>query len=1083
MYQSSLTKNRFVYLPFFFYLPILTATVFFSGCDSANIEQAGDIGLLENVGPTDEIAGNISDTSDIDGLLLELRTPEFGAADPARPARLVVPGLIEAENHAAIRGTSSTVNVPPTEAGVGKAVVPTSDRTQYNFAINVTEAGRYNVRIRYANFRQEAPVATLLRNGRIELGSTRLSGTGSADNYQEAIVGDVPLSAGLQTLSLVVDSSGESNIRINWLYPDPIFSEAAAQHTITVDPINGADGSGNTQQTLPGAFDRVAQIIASDPQHGPIDVILEQGYHELSSTLRLDRKHAATMTGPVRVKGRSGAYVRVGAGRQIDASQFELITDTATLNRLPQTARGKVYRAKLDDSWDQRFPGVVSYNDVRQELARFPNIGFTRPIEITSDSFKTFEGIDGPLWAQELAAGGEMFIRGHIIAQEFIERDTVAAVSNDGRITFSELRDIPNSGRGPKLYIFNVLAALDTPGEYYYDKTLNELYLWPVTPLSTDPEIRVGGNFEAINGTDQAYLRFEGIHFQDNGLQDGGSVRHLLVLRGKGLQLIGNHFRNSRAGATVRLTDGHSNQLRSNDFYDVENGFVVRGFQSRELPFDGSTFSNAVVRNNHIYSTMGNGYGGTGVVTGVGGRYQNNLIHDVQGGAQFNANSDALYELNEVYDSGWENGDWNIFYHGVSYAHWGNVMRYNFFHNMVRLPRVRRAGAVRSDDGGQGIAYTGNVFYKTADYAIAYAGAGHTTTNNIAINTSSFLLAEENTLGNPQPIRSRAEAEQFFASQRNCTDGNKQCFIVNAERIYGTSEYWLDPHFRFKYPVAAEAYDTNPFNYTGGVVENNLAVNLVTDISGGRGEPEGFPFAKFERPLVEDMSIFKDPNVLDFSFNNSYQRPFGFRVIPFDQIGLFRDDDYRSRTPHKPTYRAEAKLRWQNFTSNSTGRRPDPVAENVPYYDRKKARTTHFDLGTYISPLRQNYHLLTRQTSGSYGWAWDLIFSSSPGTFEIDADNGAWYALVTLGDASAAHDQMSVAVEGQAGDTGINTAAGQFVNACAESVVSDGRLSVTISDQGGTDPNWVATRIIISKAPFPGCSNRILPGNAAIQGF
>jgi len=155
------------------------------------------------------------------------------------------------------------------------------------------------------------------------------------------------------------------------------------------------------------------------------------------------------------------------------------------------------------------------------------------------------------------------------------------------------------------------------------------------------------------------------------------------------------------------------------------------------------------------------------------------------------------------------------------------------------------------------------------------------------------------------------------------------------------------------------------------------------------------------------MSIFKNPDVLDFSFNNSYQRPSGFRVIPFDQIGLFRHDDYRSRTPHKPTYRAEAKLRWQNFTSNSTGRSPDPVAENVPYYDRRKARTTRFDLGTFTSPLWQNYHLLTRQTSGSYGWAStaqlcsvdrgqinginnfnrDLIFSSSPGTFEIDAES------------------------------------------------------------------------------------------------
>lgn len=1077
---------------YFSLLPALFAVLLVAGCDGSS------------VGSSAEITEQSIDTSDFPEKDLGEPLPRVAAANSLRPERLVVPGLIEAEFHASIGGTSMTVTVPSTEAGVGQAVIPTAPSTRYNYALNVTEAGIYDIRIRYTHFFGEAPIATLRTNGRILLGSVQLSGTGSSENFQDVVVRNVRLNAGLQTLGMTVEGTGGAGTRINWLYPEPVLSQAAAQHTITVDPVNGSDGAGNSLRSLPAAFNRVAEIIAADANHGPIDVILEEGYHELTQTLLLNGSHAGTMAGPVRVKGRSGAYVRVGGGRQIDAGDFSLVDDAASLQRLSENARGKVYRVVLDDSWDPRFPGIMSYNDERQEVARFPNIGYTRILDLDSDSFKTFDSFNADRWAAELETGSTMYIRGHIKSQEFIERDTVAAVSDDGRITFSTLRDVPqgsSSNRGPSLYIYNVLAELDTPGEFYYDQSSNELFLWPVTPLSTGPEIRIGGHYELINGVDQAYIRFENIHFQDTGLHDAVTVKHMVVLRGKGLQIVGNDFRNGQARASLRLADGHSHLIRSNDFYDAENAFISSGIGPRTLPLDGSTFSNARLINNHIHSTLGNGYGGIGVVTGVGGRFQNNLIHNVQGGGTFTVNSDGLYELNEAYDSGWENGDWNIFYHAASYALWGNVMRYNFFHNIVRPAGVRRFGAVRTDDGGQGVAYTGNIFYKTGDYAIAYSGGGHTTTNNIAINTESLQQAEEQRFGGQSPIRTAAEVEQFWELQRNCVDGNKRCVINNAAAIYGDPEYWLNPSFRYKYPVAASMYEGNPFNFTGSRIERNLVVDVVDDISGNRGEPEEFPFAIFERPIVAEMSIFRDPDVLDFSFNDNFQRPFGFRVIPFDRIGLFTDGNYRERTPHKKTYRADAKLRWQNLNSVSRGVRANPATSNNAYYDRAKANTIYYDLGTYTSPLFQNHNLLTNETTGSYGWSnpqslraidrgavagvntvdRDLITARTPGTFEMDVDPGAWYVRVTLGDALFPRDQMSVSVEGERGDSGINTDIGQFINACAEAVVNDGRLSVTISDDGGNDPSWTATRIIVSKAPF-GCSNRILPGNAALAG-
>jgi len=68
--------------------------------------------------------------------------------------------------------------------------------------------------------------------------------------------------------------------------------------------------------------------------------------------------------------------------------------------------------------------------------------------------------------------------------------------------------------------------------------------------------------------------------------------------------------------------------------------------------------------------------------------------------------------------------------------------------------------------------------------------------------------------------------------------------------------------------------------------------------------------------------------------------------------------------------------------------------------------------------------------SAVYGWRSAselraLDRDSVRGVNEINRD----YVLVTLGDATAAHDQMPLAVEGEPGSTRIDTAAGQFVNA------------------------------------------------------
>ncbi|TNJ43112.1 T9SS type A sorting domain-containing protein [Tamlana fucoidanivorans] len=141
-----------------------------------------------------------------------------------------------------------------------------------------------------------------------------------------------------------------------------------------------------------------------------------------------------------------------------------------------------------------------------------------------------------------------------------------------------------------------------------------------------------------------------------------------------------------------------------------------------------------------------------------------------------------------------------------------------------------------------------------------------------------------------------------------------------------------------------------------------------------------------------------------------------------------------------------------------------------------------FDLGTRTSALWPDYDRVHGDTSNSlYGWTdtsvvvdrdrgsdsgtnnlnRDLCMSSEPATFETKVQNGNWEVLITFGDRSYAHDEIFVKAEGVDKLEHISTTPAVYFNRKFEVEVMDGKLSLEFSDRGGSDSNWVATRIIL----------------------
>ena len=163
-----------------------------------------------------------------------------------------------------------------------------------------------------------------------------------------------------------------------------------------------------------------------------------------------------------------------------------------------------------------------------------------------------------------------------------------------------------------------------------------------------------------------------------------------------------------------------------------------------------------------------------------------------------------------------------------------------------------------------------------------------------------------------------------------------------------------------------------------------------------------------------------------------------------------------------------------------------PVAGTVP-----PAAPRRFDFGTDSSPLAAGYARVTPATAylpgAGFGWSAGTIdsrdrsqgskltcdFNFTPlGTFVVDLPSGVYDVVVTIGDASGAHDQMGIFLEGSQVDT-VTTAVNEIVTRTYRVTVTGDQLTVGLDDLGGSDQYAVINALVAHWRRGP---SRRLPG-------
>lgn len=679
----------------------------------------------------------------------------------------------------------------------------------------------------------------------------------------------------------------------------PAFaSEPVSAIYVAVDGDDSNDGSITSPfATLEAAREKVREMKHSgSTPSGGIRIYLRGGTYFRNQTFTMTEQDSGTAQSPVIYSAYPGEKVTITGGISLDGKDFSPVSDQEQLNRLPKAARDKVYCVELSkygisELLEAKPKMMALFNDQSMNLARWPNDDYYIVPEVldTGTNLRNYgedknppnspdyippekqkndpgiikydaenisnwsnleniylEGYWGVLWSTDIL--------------QIAERDVKNKTLTFNRATTYSV--VPNIAR---FYAYNVFEEIDAPGEYYIDQNTMTMYLYPPENIKNAKIELTQSDAEFINMQDVSYVAFSGINFETNAksaiLMNGGSditiqdcnfskIQNVCVDADDTIRLgvASCNFKNI-GGIGVAIDSGDRQTLTSSECY-VEN-----------CSFE--TFSQI----HRTYNPAIQPYG-------VGIRMSNNVFHDAPHTAILFNGNDMLMEYNEIYDVLKETDDAGAIYAGRDMTWRGNIIQYNYIHDMDDGQGAHGRAAIYMDDAMSSMTATGNIFANLQKGFFMGGGREHTINNNIFLKVS-----------NPIPFDARQSSmthEELFDSETT------QTIPLRYQSIPYDSDIWKE-----KYPDVYEmASDQNPGYPKHNSIYNNAFISS--------GEISLHELVRTWAKRLENntsfslkesgLNISKDTHTVSLSETSSiYTKIPEFEQIPTERIGNYTD--------------------------------------------------------------------------------------------------------------------------------------------------------------------------------------------------
>jgi len=645
---------------------------------------------------------------------------------------------------------------------------------------------------------------------------------------------------------------------------------------------NGSDTNPGTAAKPFASLARAQAAVRSLPpaarSAGPVTVQVRPGTYHLAQPLQFTAADSGADSAPVIYRAEPGAEVRLTGGREV--SGWRTVTEPVLLDRLPAEARGQVLVADLKaqgltDYGTLRVRGFSAgnpaaeaelfYDDEPMTLARWPNEGFAGATNKANDQTVFVNIARVARWESE--AEPWVMAYWHHDWAELYEPLAGVKASPPTLLRKTDIR--PVYGVTPpraRWYGFNLLAELDRPGEYYLDRAAGRLYFWPPRPGGKAVLSVAGG---LIAGDNVSHVTFRGF------ILEACRGTAVSFKGGTNCQIVGCVIRNTGL-AGVSVSGGARHQVYGCDvFFTGAGGLSLSG---GDRPALAPARHNAENNHVHHYARRARTYHPAISVGGVGNRIAHNLVHDGPHMALSAGGNDHVVEFNEIHNVVEESGDAGAYYVGRDWTARGNVLRYNYWHDIVGATGFGGM-TVYLDDQHSGHTLHGNVFERCMQAVFIGGGCDNVVTNNLFLGCWKAAHLDNRGMNWQKPA----------------TDDPNGELRTRLRAMPYTNALWSA-----RYPTLPAILQDDP-----GVPKRNVyAVNIS---AGGRWD-DVMPAIRryqtitnnlvFDRDpawarLVKDTAgrpvrvEFKDPEAV---------RALGFAPLPVERMGLYADER-RARWP------------------------------------------------------------------------------------------------------------------------------------------------------------------------------------------
>jgi len=634
-------------------------------------------------------------------------------------------------------------------------------------------------------------------------------------------------------------------------------------------PESNADNTDGPFRTLERARNevRVLKRRKAFPQGG-VTISIRGGVYPLTRTIGLNLLHSGRKASPIVYQAYGDEEVRLVGGKEITG--FELCKEQAILRRLDEAVRDKIYQVDLKAQGIKDFGQLhprgygrplypagleLFFQDKPMQLARWPNEGWIRIAGVP-------EGQQGGKFIYAGDRPDRWLGAEDVWLHDYWRRDwadlyvKLATINTQAKeITTQAPYGVPVYGVGKRYYALNILEELDAPGEWYLDRKTGILYFWPPESLNEGKVFASILEKPMVSLDDVSYVTLRDLTFE--------------ATRGTAVEVIGRSH-NLIAGCTFRnignlavnIKGGTKTGVVGCDIFETGDGGIVLSGGDRQKLRPAGNF--AVNNHIHHFSRWSRTYRPAVKISGVGNRIANNLIHDGPHMGVWIKGNEHVLEFNEVHSVCQETGDVGAFYLGGDWTERGNIIRYNFFHD-IHAPYSHGANILYLDDFASGTSVFGNIFQNVHRGVAIGGGRDNIIENNIFLDCKRAVWIDARGMG----WASRSVEERGGA------------------RIKLNRVPYRFPPWSIRYPRLVHILQEQPHAPKGNIVRLNLHMGGVWCQLPQRVRA----CTTVERNLTDADPGFVNPAKGNWELRkDSPAFKLGFQRIPRETIGLYNDE-------------------------------------------------------------------------------------------------------------------------------------------------------------------------------------------------